>query len=351
MSPLCSRRAALQRLGGIGALAASASLVGLACSASAQQAAPATDALPSPAPPSTARVAFVRTADRAHGLLRALRLLEPASFAGKRLLLKPNLNSADPSPGSTHPDTLRALVSCLLEQGAASIVLGDRSGMGNTRQVMRQTGTLDLASELGLETVALDELGADAWTHLRPADSHWSRGFYVPRLLQEVDGVVQTCNLKTHRFGGHFTLSLKNSVGFAAKRVPGDPHDYMLELHNSPYQREMIAEINTAYRPELVVMDGVEAFLDGGPDRGTRAHTQVVLAGTDRVALDAVGVALLRLWGTTPEVSSGPVFQQAQLRRAAELGVGIASPEQIDLLVDDEAGRDYVAQVRAVLEG
>jgi uncharacterized protein (DUF362 family) len=26
--------------------------------------------------------------------------------------------------------------------------------------------------------------------------------------------------LKTHRFGGHFTMSLKNSIGIIAKRVP-----------------------------------------------------------------------------------------------------------------------------------
>jgi len=34
----------------------------------------------------------------------------------------------------------------------------------------------------------------------------------------EAEKVVQTCCLKTHRFGGHFTLSLKNSVGLVAKK-------------------------------------------------------------------------------------------------------------------------------------
>ena len=69
--------------------------------------------------------------------------------------------------------------------------------------------------------------------------------------------MVQTCYLKTHRFGGHFTLSLKNSVGFAAKTVPGNSYNFMRELHSSPHQRHMIAEINTAYKPDLVLLDGI----------------------------------------------------------------------------------------------
>ena len=64
----------------------------------------------------------------------------------------------------------------------------------------------------------------------------------------------------------------------------------------------MIAEVKTAYKPELVVMDGVEAFVRAGPAEGKRVRPGVVLAGRDRVALDAVGVAILRLFGTRPDI-------------------------------------------------
>ena len=53
-----------------------------------------------------APIAFVRTRDRLQGVRRALSLLGQNPVAGKRVLLKPNLNSADPAPASTHPDTL-----------------------------------------------------------------------------------------------------------------------------------------------------------------------------------------------------------------------------------------------------
>jgi uncharacterized protein (DUF362 family) len=296
------------------------------------------------------RVAFVNTADRADGVRRAIDLLGPLAFGGGRLLLKPNLNSADPAPGSTHPETLRALARWTLDAGAGHVTIGDRSGMGDTRAVMEQTGTFALGRELGLDVVVFDELDAAAWAPVGPNGNHWSRGFAVPRLLTEADVVVQTCNLKTHRFGGHFTLSLKNSVGLAAKRVPGQRYNYMDELHGSAHQRAMIAEINAAYSPALIVMDGVAAFTSGGPDRGTTVPAEVILAGTDRIALDAVAVALLRHWGTTPDVSAGPVFGQAQIARAVELGLGVGSPGEIELVTDDESSRAYAAQVRSILD-
>ncbi len=51
----------------------------------------------------------------------------------------------------------------------------------------------------------------------------------------------------------------------------------------------MIAELNTGYRPNLIVLDGVAAFTDGGPSRGELKAGNVMIAGDDRVAVDAVG--------------------------------------------------------------
>ena len=100
----------------------------------------------------------------------------------------------------------------------------------------------------------------------------------------------------------------------------------MTELHRSPNQRRMIAEINTAYQPAFVVMDAMQAFTTAGPDTGTMVEPRLMLAATDRVALDAVGVAVLRHFGTTPEVSQGSIFQQEQIARAVELGIGVGRP-------------------------
>jgi hypothetical protein len=95
-----------------------------------------------------ARVAFVKTNHRAEGVRQAIDLLGINPVAGKRVFLKPNFNSADPPPGSTHPDVLIALVTKLKEMGAQTIAVGDRSGMGNTRQVMEKIGVFKWAQEM-----------------------------------------------------------------------------------------------------------------------------------------------------------------------------------------------------------
>lgn len=299
---------------------------------------------------SSAGVYLIRTSDRSEAIRRGLAALTPPSARGRRVVLKPNFNSADPFPASTHPDCLAALVGAFRAAGAAEITVADRSGMGDTRQVMERKGVFAQGQALGYRAVVLDELPAEAWTAERLPGGHWSRGVLFPVLFQEADLLVQTCCLKTHRYGGHFTLSLKNSVGMVAKHSPRDRYNYMGELHGSPHQRRMIAEINQLYRPALVVMDGLEAFTDGGPESGTLVRPGVVVLGADRVAVDAVGVALLRLHGGNPTISSGRIFDQEQIARAVRLGLGVAEPGRIDLVTDDPESRRLAERVRAELD-
>ena len=300
-----------------------------------------------------ARVALVKTQDRVAGTRRVVELLGIRPAAGKPVLLKPNYNSADPAPGSTETPMLRELLVMLNEMGAGKLTVADRSGMGNTGAVLRAKGLPELAEELGFDLVALDTLAEADFILINDEDFHWPHGFAMPKMVLEAECIIQTCCLKTHRYGGHFTMSLKNSVGL----VPGTPsgsgfagsHNFMRDLHGSPHQRLMIAEINTAYAPALIVMDGVEAFVQGGPATGTRAPTEVILASTDRVAIDAVGVAILRMFGTTPEVSRGRVFEQEQLARAVELGLGVDAPEKIEFVTGDAESEAYAAEIRGTL--
>jgi uncharacterized protein (DUF362 family) len=296
------------------------------------------------------RLAFVKTRSRAEGVSKAIDLLGINPVEGKKVFLKPNFNSADPAPGSTHPELLLALVMKLKEMGARAITVGDRSGMGDTRQVMEALGVFQMAEEVGFDAIVFDELRPDDWALVMPPDSHWANGFPLARPCLNAEALVQTCCLKTHRYGGHFTLSLKNSVGMVAKRFPGEDYDFMQELHGSPHQRKMIAEINTAYTPALVVIDGVEAFISAGPDRGELVSPEVVLAGTDRIALDAAGVALLRHFGCRTEAGKGKIFEQEQIARAVDLGLGIDHPGKIEFVTGDEGSAAYGEQIRQILQ-
>lgn len=294
---------------------------------------------------SGARVVLVRTDSRAEGVKKCLDLLDIDPFQGKSVLIKPNLNTSDETPGSTHADTLEALLGRIREKGPKSLAIGDRSGPEPTPQVFEKKGLPALAAAFDAELLNFDELGADGYARITPPGSHWKDGFLIAKPVVETECVVSTCCLKTHQYGGVFTMSLKNSVG----TVPRKGTTLMKELHSSPDQRRMIAEINYAYSPALIVLDGLVAFVDGGPMTGTRKEAGVFLAGTDRVAVDAVGVAILKELGSNDAIMKPAVFAQEQIARAVELGLGVSSAADIVIATPDAASEAYAERIRKVL--
>ena len=291
-----------------------------------------------------------KASDRMEGIEALLGEFDLSKYSGKDMALKANYNDDHPFPASTHVDTLRGIVGALKGVGLAGLTLAERSGMGVARSVMEDRGVYGLAEELGFEVVSLDEVGAEGWTKVDAEGLHWDDGFYISKTFLEADYVVQTCCLKTHRFGGHFTMSLKNSVGLVAKTVPGVDHNYMDELHGSSHQRRMIAEINALYDVDLVVMDAMKAFVTGGPEAGDTVEPGLLLASRDRVALDAVGVAILRRYGSTDEVMRGSIFELDQIKRAAELGIGVSSADSISLIPVNEEAQGITGELEEILK-
>ena len=299
---------------------------------------------------SLGNVFALKTTDRATGIPELLSKIGLDGYSGKQVALKANFNSADPFPASTHIDTLKAIVQPLKSAGSSEIVLAERSGMGNTEEVLEQMGVFALSKELDFQVIVLDDVDKDGWVKFDRDKTHWLKGFYIAKIFHDADKIVQTCCLKTHRFGGHFTLSLKNSVGLVAKKVPGGTYDYMWELHSSPFQRQMIAEINNHYNLDLVLMDGIKAFITDGPEKGKEVEPNLLIASKDRVAIDAVGVAILKMYGAKGKIGEANIFGQDQLKRAAELGIGVKSVDEITLTPLNDESREDVDRINQILK-
>jgi uncharacterized protein (DUF362 family) len=97
-------------------------------------------------------------------------------------------------------------------------------------------------------------------------------------------------------------------------------------------------------------MDGIKAFTDGGPEQGKEVEPDLLLASKDRIALDAVGVAILRSYGSTNHVMNGRIFELDQLRRATELDIGVTSAAQIRLTPLNEECAEACNQLSGILE-
>src|SRR2546427_10624413 len=104
-----------------------------------------------------------------------------AAGPARAVAIKANFNSGDAFPASTHPATLRALLGTLKSRRATQLTLAERSGMGDTRNVLTSTGAADVVKDAGAQLVVLDEVEREAWAPMRGA--HWPNGFHAARVL------------------------------------------------------------------------------------------------------------------------------------------------------------------------
>jgi len=295
----------------------------------------------------SAQVYIVKTTDRAEGIKLLLENHPLPDLEGKKIIIKPNFNSDDPFPATTHIDTLREVIKAVKAQDPKSITIAERSGMGDTDRVLSNRGVYKLSLEEQVKVVNLDALDTDEWILMGLTDTYWKKGYLVPKIVTEADYIINIPCLKTHRFGGDFTMALKNNVGLVAKSGP--THNYMWELHTSPHQRLMIADINKNIATDLVIMDAIKGFKNKGPEKGDLIEPELMLLSDDIIAIDAVGVAILRMYGTTDKVQEGDIFDLDQIRRAAEFHLGVRFAEEIELVAANRAAEPVIEKISNIL--
>jgi uncharacterized protein (DUF362 family) len=59
-----------------------------------------------------------------------------------------------------------------------------------------------------------------------------------------------------------------------------------------------------------------------------------VIATSDVIANDVVGLALLKTLGTIDKIQDRSVWEQPQIKRAVELGLGVKSRSDIQIISD-----------------
>jgi uncharacterized protein (DUF362 family) len=131
--------------------------------------------------------------------------------------------------------------------------------------------------------------------------------------------------MKTH-VNATFTLSLKSVVGLT-DALGRD------QLHNGECSftiHEKIAELNLVYTADLIILDGMNCFVTKGPSEGKRACPGVVIAGGDRVAVDAVGVAILKQFNAE-HIANRQISDHKQLHWGDHIGLGTLDPNRIEI--------------------
>ncbi|MFC1640963.1 DUF362 domain-containing protein [Patescibacteria group bacterium] len=204
--------------------------------------------------------------------------------SGDVVMLKPNFNTADPSPASTDINFLKAVVELCYENDAKLVMIAESSTMTiNSRKVMEQVGVFELLEMNPPPRIYVFE--EHEWVKKEITDAHSLKKVSIPKLLERPDKLIYLPCLKTHKYA-EFTGALKLSVGLMKP-------NQRVKLHMNDLQ-EKIAELNTLVHPDLVIMDGRKCFINEGPSNGDVEEPNLILASESRVAIDIEGVKIIQ---------------------------------------------------------
>ncbi len=244
---------------------------------------------------------------------------------GSTVLIRPNANTADLPPGSTNPEVLRGAIREARKCNPGKIIVAEKSMTTlDTEKVLKKLGLWQAAEVEGAdEILTFDHMKR---LHLKPdGASSWPKGFYVPEFLASVDYTIALPVVKTH-WTATFTMGLKSQISITAD---GDRRQLPHGQYRDVLFGNMIAESNLVYMPDFYISDATKCFVTDGPNLGTLREPDIVLASSDVIANDAVGLALLKTLGTVPRIQGHSVWSQPQIMRAVELGLGVRGREEI----------------------
>lgn len=265
--------------------------------------------------------AVAYSADIARGIDEVVAKMGNLDFIkpGQKVLIKPNVNSDDPAPATTHPQALAEMVALAKAKGAY-VIVGDRSNpQWKTITAMKTTGMYKAAKDAGADEIVGFE--DEEWIRVSPEKAaNWPNGFRIPERLQEIDHIISLPVLHTHSITGH-SLAIKNLVGLI------HPADRML-FHASGKPEKMIAEISLAIKPSLTVIDGTRAFIEGGPSKGKVAETKVYIASKDVLTADVFGVAILKKNKAVLRYDNP--WDSMQISQFLSMRLSLYSPEEIN---------------------
>jgi len=255
--------------------------------------------------------------------------LELADVRGCEVVVKPNCNSGDLHPATTNPAVVSSVVRLLYEAGASHVVVAELSGPPwiTTASWLRRTGIWAAAESAGAEVVDLKNEG---WVTVELPAMARLRRFRLARRIAEAERLIWLPVIKTHRYGV-YSMSLKLAMGAV------HPLD-RLRMHLSGRLEEAIAELNLAVHPDLIVLDGTRSMVAGGPYDGVVKETNLIIAGGDRVAVDLVGLGVVKRAGRWERVVRQSLWTQRQIAHAVRLGLGVQSASEIELLGEVLAG-------------
>jgi uncharacterized protein (DUF362 family) len=287
-----NRREFLSRAARAGALLAAAGAVGYLAHDPAGPGPVSIDrevsALPDFSVPTAGRnMSIARGADRARTLSLALDAvggIDRFIRKGDHVVLKVNAAFASPPvlSATTHPQLVTELTRLCLAAGAAAVTVTDNP-INDPASCFALTGIGPAARAAGAGVLLPAE---GLFREITLKEARLIRNWPVMTgPLSKATKLIGVAPVKDHHRSGA-SMTMKNWYGL----LGGRRNIFHQDVHT------LIAELALMVKPTLVILDGTTTMMTNGPTGGSLAdlkETHTLIVGTDHVAVDACGAALL----------------------------------------------------------
>ena len=261
-------------------------------------------------------------------LLKPLNGIKKYVKRGNRVLLKTNLLTATTPERAvvTHPKVIEAVAKAVLNEGATPVVGDSPSGAFSKRRLRRvyqNSGLIKLSKNLDIELnydTSVKKIKIPQGKKLKKTS--------ICNFLLDADKVISLPKLKTH-YLMIMTLATKIMFGVIPGLTKARYHSRFIRKKDFA---DMLLDVLSISKPNLVIMDGIIGMQGEGPMSGIPVNLGVLMASNNSVALDLSVCKMLDI-----EPTGIYVLKQAKLRNMW--------PEKIEhplLLPDDVRYKDFV---------
>lgn len=205
------------------------------------------------------------------------------------VVIKPNLCAIKPheTGATTDPRVVEGIIEYLKKEfGISDISIVESNGTQVVADMaFRLLGYEKLSKKLNIKLVNLTKSSFSS--KFFPLNTFLTE-IRIPHVMENANLFVSVPKIKTHTTCS-FTAALKNQYGcnpYPRKTI------YHKRLHDA------IVDLNAAFRPDLVVVDGIVAMEGRGPVDGLPVRMNTLIFGRDPVAIDHL---VARIMGIDPK--------------------------------------------------
>lgn len=203
---------------------------------------------------------------------------------GARILIKPNF-VAPFKTVVTDFDIIRAVVKEIKSKGGLPVIAESSGYEFSTEETFRLLGTYDLAKELDVDLMNLDN---HPYRKISVKNG-LIRNFYISEVAFTVDSIINLPRLKKHS-QTDITCGMKNLFGLLSRKTRAKIHAVNLDRG--------IADLNRIIKPVLTIVDAsrvLERAVFGKEKNGKWEESKGIIAGQDVLAVDRFCCELLEI--------------------------------------------------------